>query len=79
MTHDLVVPDVEQKRRLWQHELARWFPAGERGRVQGIMLTTAQLGAVAAPTAAAYLIHAAGWRWAFVAFGAAAAFRFTWL
>jgi MFS family permease len=50
--------------------MARWFPAGERGRVQGVMLTTAQLGAVAAPTAAAYLIHAAGWRWAFVAFGA---------
>ena len=50
--------------------MSRWFPAGERGRVQGIMLTTAQLGAVAAPTAAAYLIAGAGWRWAFVAFGA---------
>jgi len=50
--------------------MSRWFPAAERGRVQGIMLTTAQLGAVAAPTLAAYLIHAAGWRWAFVAFGA---------
>jgi len=49
--------------------MSRWFPAGERGRVQGFMLTTAQLGAVAAPTLAAYLIREAGWRWAFVAFG----------
>jgi MFS family permease len=49
--------------------MSRWFPAGERGRVQGLMLTTALTAGAAAPTAAAYLIAAAGWRWAFVAFG----------
>jgi sugar phosphate permease len=49
--------------------IARWFPAGERGRVQGIMLTAAQLGGVAAPTAAALLIEFVGWRAAFGIFG----------
>jgi MFS family permease len=49
--------------------LSRWFPAGERGRVQGLMLTAAQLGGVAAPTLAAGLIDTVGWRWAFVVFG----------
>lgn len=49
--------------------ISRWFPASERGRVQGIMLTAAQLGGVAAPTLAAYLIEFVGWRWAFVIFG----------
>ncbi|MBX9585484.1 MAG: MFS transporter [Gemmataceae bacterium] len=49
--------------------VARWFPAGERGRVQGVMLAAAQLGAVAAPAASAYLIEAAGWRWVFPAYG----------
>jgi sugar phosphate permease len=34
------------------------------------MLTAAQLGGVAAPTVAAYLIEIAGWRWAFAVFGA---------
>jgi ACS family glucarate transporter-like MFS transporter len=50
--------------------LSRWFPAGERGRVQGVMLAAAQLGAVAAPAAAAALIDTVGWRWAFAVFGA---------
>jgi sugar phosphate permease len=49
--------------------ISRWFPANERGRVQGIMLTAAQLGGVAAPATAAYLIESVGWRWAFLAFG----------
>ena len=49
--------------------ISRWFPPGERGRVQGVMLTASALGSVAAPTAAAYLIEAAGWRSAFVTFG----------
>ncbi|MSR53305.1 MAG: MFS transporter [Gemmataceae bacterium] len=49
--------------------ISRWFPAHERGRVQGIMLTAAQLGGVAAPTVAAELIQFIGWRWAFVVFG----------
>lgn len=50
--------------------MARWFPAGERGRVQGVMLAFAQVGAVAAPAGAAYLIDRSGWRVAFFAFGA---------
>ena len=49
--------------------ISRWFPIGERGRVQGVMLTAAQLGAVTAPFLAAVLIEYAGWRWAFVVFG----------
>lgn len=49
--------------------ISRWFPVGERGRIQGVMLTAAQLGSVAAPTVAAYLIEAVGWRWSFAAFG----------
>src|SRR5262249_38977859 len=49
--------------------MARWFPLGERGRVQGVMLAFAQIGAVVAPAAAAYLIEAAGWRSAFFVFG----------
>jgi sugar phosphate permease len=48
---------------------SRRFTARERGRVQGIMLTSAQLGGVAAPTLAAYLIEVAGWRFAFLIFG----------
>ncbi len=50
--------------------ISRWFPLAERGRVQGVMLTAAQLGGAAAPLAAAAVIELAGWRWAFVAFGA---------
>lgn len=50
--------------------MARWFPPGERGRVQGIMLAFAQVGAVAAPAATAHLIDAAGWRWVFLTYGA---------
>jgi len=49
--------------------ISRWFPTGERGRVQGAMLTAAQLGAVSAPYLAAILIDRAGWRWAFIVFG----------
>jgi sugar phosphate permease len=49
--------------------IARWFPPGERGRIQGLVQTAALLGGTAAPVAAAYLIGVAGWRWAFVFFG----------
>ncbi|HYH63375.1 MAG TPA: MFS transporter, partial [Urbifossiella sp.] len=49
--------------------ISRWFPISERGRVQGVMLTAAQLGGAAAPLAAAAVIELAGWRWAFVVFG----------
>ena len=50
--------------------ISRWFPLGERGRVQGIMLTAAQLGSVCAPPVAAYAIAGLGWRGTFVVFGA---------
>ncbi len=50
--------------------IARWFPLEERGRVQGLMLTAAQLGGTVAPALAAYLIVAVGWRWTFVVFSA---------
>lgn len=49
--------------------LSRWFPAAERGRVQGLMLTTALAAGAAAPALAAHLIDRAGWRWTFGAFG----------
>jgi MFS family permease len=49
--------------------IRRWFPARERGRVQGTMLTAAQLGGVVAPTLAAFFIDTVGWRGAFVLFG----------
>jgi MFS family permease len=49
--------------------IARWFPVGERGRVQGLMLTAAQVGATASPAVAGLLIEVAGWRSAFVVFG----------
>ena len=51
--------------------ISRWFPSTERGRVQGLMLTTALVFAAAAPTFAAYLIDQVGWRWTFVVFGVA--------
>ncbi len=49
--------------------IARWYPFRERGRAQGAILAAAQLGAVAAPTAAAALIEAVGWRGSFAVFG----------
>jgi MFS family permease len=51
--------------------IARWYPVHERGRVQGVMLAAAQLGAALAPAATAHLIETAGWRWSFAAFGLA--------
>jgi MFS family permease len=48
--------------------IARWFPRGERGAAQGIVITTAQLGGALAPVMAAYLIAELGWRSTFVAF-----------
>ncbi len=50
--------------------LSRWFPLHERGRLQGLMLASSQLGAVVAPAATAQLIGEVGWRWVFVIYGA---------
>jgi len=48
--------------------VSQWYPVTERGRVQGIMLAFAQVGAVVAPAATAYLIDSVGWRFTFVVF-----------
>ena len=61
--------------------IARWFPPMERGRAQGIVITSAQLGGALAPVVAAYLIAEIGWRATFVVFSSlgvawAAAFYF---
>ena len=45
--------------------IARWYPLRERGRIQGVMLASAQFGAVLAPVGAAWLIETLGWRWTF--------------
>jgi MFS family permease len=49
--------------------VTRWYPAAERGRVQGLIQAGALIGGTAAPVAAAYLIRGLGWRGAFVVFG----------
>lgn len=48
--------------------VARWFPLGERGTAQGIVITSGQLGGALAPMVAAYVIAFVGWRLTFVAF-----------
>lgn len=49
--------------------IAQWFPLAERGRIQGIILTSQQLGGALAPVVAAYLIKLTGWRCTFAIFG----------
>lgn len=49
--------------------ISQWYPIRERGRVQGFMLGSAQLGAVLAPVGAAFLIESITWQWAFSVFG----------
>jgi len=48
--------------------IASWFPGSERGRMQGVMLASAQLGGVLAPAATAMLIEKIGWRLSFSVF-----------
>jgi hypothetical protein len=50
--------------------IARWFPPGERGRTQGLLMASGLVGGTAAQVLAGYLIGAWDWRWTFVAFGA---------
>jgi ACS family glucarate transporter-like MFS transporter len=50
--------------------LARWFPRSQRGAAQGLMLTSAQIGATISPRVAQWLIDDVGWRWTFVVFSA---------
>jgi MFS transporter, ACS family, glucarate transporter len=49
--------------------IARWFPLAQRGTAQGMMLTSAQLGAALSAPIAQMLIDHVGWRWSFVVFG----------
>ncbi len=46
-----------------------WFPPSERGRMQGFLFGSAQVGAVVAPALTAQIIERLGWHWAFVFFG----------
>jgi sugar phosphate permease len=48
--------------------ISRWFPRSERGRAQGAVITSAQIGGALAPVVTAYAIALVGWRWTFVAF-----------
>lgn len=50
--------------------LASWFPATERGRVQGITLGSTLIGAALAPPLTALIIECWGWRASFLIFGA---------
>lgn len=49
--------------------LSRWFPDGRRGPAQGLITTANLIGGAVAPLLTAVIIRAAGWRWAFLAFG----------
>lgn len=51
--------------------VSRWYPVPERGRVQGVMLAFAQVGAIVAPAATAYLIETSGWRSVFLLYALA--------
>jgi sugar phosphate permease len=50
--------------------LTRWFPPVQRGRNQGLFMSSSLVGGAVAPMLAAELICAVGWRWTFVLFGA---------
>ncbi|MBI3694606.1 MAG: MFS transporter, partial [Acidobacteria bacterium] len=50
--------------------LARWFPAEERARANGVMWMGARVGGSVAPALAALLIARIGWRATFAVFGA---------
>ena len=51
--------------------VAEWFPTRERSTAMGIINAGTAVGAVVAPPAIAAIIGAAGWRWVFLAAGAA--------
>ncbi|MFN8058014.1 MAG: MFS transporter [Vicinamibacterales bacterium] len=48
---------------------SRWFPLRERGKANGVLFFGSRLGGAVAPSLAFLLIHALGWRTAFVVFG----------
>jgi MFS family permease len=49
--------------------LVNWFPAAERGRMQGLFQGSMHVGGAVAPVLAAEIIEHAGWRWTFGIFG----------
>lgn len=51
--------------------IAEWFPVTERSTAMGIVNAGTAVGAVIAPPAIAAIVLQAGWRWVFVASGAA--------
>ena len=54
--------------------ITRWFPARERGRVQGLVLSAGLIGGSFAPALAAYVIQSYGWRAVFLMFGSVGVF-----
>jgi ACS family glucarate transporter-like MFS transporter len=50
---------------------SNWFPVSERGNAHGVIFMGTRLGGALAPPLVVLLIGAAGWRTAFVVFGAA--------
>ena len=51
--------------------LAKWFPSTERARTQGYIWAASRFGGALAPILVVPLQARIGWRWTFVAFGAA--------
>lgn len=49
--------------------VAKWFPVANRGRIQGIVVTSAVVGGAVAPLVTADLIEKLGWRWTFALLG----------
>ncbi|WP_266367853.1 MFS transporter [Tellurirhabdus rosea] len=49
--------------------ISRWFPAIEVGRAQAVIWAAGRLGGALTPLLVIPLVHAVGWRWAFVVLG----------
>jgi MFS transporter, ACS family, glucarate transporter len=49
--------------------ISRWFPKLEVGRAQSIIWMAARIGGALTPLLVLPLVHAVGWRWAFVVLG----------
>jgi len=58
----------------------RWFPKGERGRANGVLLMGSRVGGAAAPALVIALMHGLGWRQSFLVFaGVGIAWAAVWL
>jgi MFS transporter, ACS family, glucarate transporter len=49
--------------------IAKWFPSVEVGRAQSVIWTASRIGGALTPLLVLPLVHAVGWRWAFVVLG----------